>query len=616
MSGKTVYWQAESAPEELYSILETLGEEYPVAKGCGEGISVRFEKKSGGGLSVKLSGGKAIVEYEKVSGAARGIGALLAGIPEDGGELKENIPFSTFGIMLDCSRNAVMTVEHFKKWLRRLALFGYNMAMLYTEDTYELPEEDYFGYMRGRYTAEELKEIDVFAAKLNIEMIGCVQTLGHLAQILKWQAYSDVKDTNEVMLTSEEKTYELIDKMLDLFQATFKSRRIHVGMDETHDLGRGRFMDINGYKRGFDIFNEHLDKVAKRCKERGLSPMIWSDMYFRMGSKTQDYYDKDCVIPDDVKAKIPQEAQLVYWDYYHKEEDFYTEWIKRHRELGFNPLMGSGVWTWKRLWHHHKQTKETIDPCIDACLKAKLDEFFFTMWGDDGAYCEFDSALAGLCYAAERCYSGGEPDENMLEKRFDAACSGSYEAHKTASEMENEATAAAILWDDPLLGIYWNNQARKEDGYWQKILEQYSGIETRLAGCERGKAGDIVHALAIVKTLKAKIGLRLKLEAAWQSKSNDALKDVASMIPAMKKEIEELSETFRAQWFRKNKPFGFEVIQVRLAGLAARYAELGRRIQDILSGASDSIPELDEKASGLEGVSDNYSRLATGSSIF
>ncbi len=51
--------------------------------------------------------------------------------------------------MLDCSRNAVITVVHFKKWLRQLALLGYNMAMLYTEDTYELPGEYYFGHLRG-----------------------------------------------------------------------------------------------------------------------------------------------------------------------------------------------------------------------------------------------------------------------------------------------------------------------------------------------------------------------------------------------------------------------------------------------------------------------------------
>ena len=42
---------------------------------------------------------------------------------------------------------------------RRLALLGYNAAMLYTEDTYALPDEPYFGFLRGAYTAAELRRI-------------------------------------------------------------------------------------------------------------------------------------------------------------------------------------------------------------------------------------------------------------------------------------------------------------------------------------------------------------------------------------------------------------------------------------------------------------------------
>ena len=43
-----------------------------------------------------------------------------------------------FGVMLDCSRNAVMKVEEVKKFAAILKKFGYNMMMLYTEDTYEV----------------------------------------------------------------------------------------------------------------------------------------------------------------------------------------------------------------------------------------------------------------------------------------------------------------------------------------------------------------------------------------------------------------------------------------------------------------------------------------------
>ena len=49
--------------------------------------------------------------------------------------------FDTFGVMIDMSRNAVMSVEGLKRFLTLLKKMGYNMVMLYTEDTYEVDGE-------------------------------------------------------------------------------------------------------------------------------------------------------------------------------------------------------------------------------------------------------------------------------------------------------------------------------------------------------------------------------------------------------------------------------------------------------------------------------------------
>jgi len=88
--------------------------------------------------------------------------------------------FDTFGVMIDMSRNAVMSVSGLKRFLALLKKMGYNMVMLYTEDTYEVDGEPYFGYMRGRYTKEEMKELDAFADSIGIRIIPCIQTLAHL----------------------------------------------------------------------------------------------------------------------------------------------------------------------------------------------------------------------------------------------------------------------------------------------------------------------------------------------------------------------------------------------------------------------------------------------------
>ena len=64
-----------------------------------------------------------------------------------------------FGVMLDMSRNAVMRPSEVKNFARIIKSFGYNMIQLYTEDTYEVDGEPYFGYLRGRYSKQEIRDI-------------------------------------------------------------------------------------------------------------------------------------------------------------------------------------------------------------------------------------------------------------------------------------------------------------------------------------------------------------------------------------------------------------------------------------------------------------------------
>ncbi|MDE5897442.1 MAG: beta-N-acetylhexosaminidase, partial [Clostridia bacterium] len=93
--------------------------------------------------------------------------------------------FEKLGVMIDCSRNAVLSKEAFFRMAEILAKLGYNTIRLYTEDTYEVEGEPYFGYLRGRYSKQELKEMDAFAAGLGIELVPCIQTLAHLNAIFR-----------------------------------------------------------------------------------------------------------------------------------------------------------------------------------------------------------------------------------------------------------------------------------------------------------------------------------------------------------------------------------------------------------------------------------------------
>ena len=114
--------------------------------------------------------------------------------------------FRRFGTMIDCSRNAVMNVPTLKKWMDLSADLGYTAVFLYIEDTYEIPEEPFFGYCRGRYTQAELRELDAYAKSKGLELIPCMQTLAHLNALTHWPAYWPSIDTGDILLAGEDRT--------------------------------------------------------------------------------------------------------------------------------------------------------------------------------------------------------------------------------------------------------------------------------------------------------------------------------------------------------------------------------------------------------------------------
>ena len=627
----SLYWNADEVAPELNDALRALAEDYPLREGTGSPCLTFSSGAPEGSVTVTRDGDQLRIQYGGVADALRGLGAALANLPEQGRTLSESRPFTTLGIMLDCSRNAVMKVDHVKRWLRRLSLFGYNTVMLYTEDTYRLPGEPFFGLFRGAYTPEELKDIDSYAARLGIEMIGCIQTLGHLEQILKWSPYFALRDTDRELLVGEPATYDLIRKMIANFADCFRSRRIHIGMDETQSLGRGRFLDLHGRQSGFDIITQHLRQVTQICEEHGLRPMIWSDMYFKFGGRMDVDYDPNTVIPDQVKAAIPAGLDLVYWDYYHDDEDFYLKIIDRHRSLGRDPVVASGVWTWHRLWYGQRDTEPNASACVRACKKSNLKELIFTLWGDDGGYCEFDSALAGLAFAAAHVY--GE-DASCLRKRYRAACGIDYEQTLLGSKIDDwtfggtlsdptpRQPACSILWDDPLLGLHWLAAKASRSGYWEKALAHFRQASEELKPYrDTTEPVDLGHAYTLAALLARKIGFRQRLEDAYPGRDKAQLKTLADDAVGLARGVEDLEATSRRQWLRRNKPFGFEVIQIRLAGLRQRYLEAARRLEEIAAGKCDSIPELDEglslSAQHLERlyIWSNYRNLATSSTI-
>lgn len=611
-------WSPEETPAELWPLLRELAVDYPIRE-SGEGIPVSFHRLDGAGthFTVAEREGGISVGFTSVTAAARGVGFALAGEEAD-----ESGFLTTLGVEFDCSRSMVLTVEAFKRNARRLALLGCNLVMLYTVDVYEIDGVPSFGFMRGRYSAADVREMDDCAAALGIELIGSLQTLGHLDQFLRRSVNLRYRDTESELLVDAPQTAELLDRMIGFWSANLRSRRIHVGMDETHTLGRGRYLDLNGYEPMDRLYNRHLELVRATCARHGLAPMLWSDMYFKMGNPKNDYYDLEWKIPPEVAAGRPKEVQLVYWDYYHFDEAFYEKMIDRHiTMLGQLPVVAPCVRTCKRMWHDHRTTVDTVGPCLAACRAKGIREVIVTLWCDDQFYCDPESTWSGIFWTADRVF-GTSGEDPSRDRRFAAVCRGSWELYTRMATLDgftrpHDHTSAfftpSVLWDDPLMGFtYRRHRALGIDlEAYLRNLRAVAGRVAELPEYPGGARRDF--ALAICGVLAAKLELRMQLESAWHAKNREALRRVAAeAVPAAVAALERYRDELRNDWFRSYRPQGLECMQIRLAGVIERCRETARRIEEYLGGGLPLV-ELDEPHDGdVSYVEWRYRLIATG----
>lgn len=500
--------------------------------------------------------------------------------------------------MLDMSRNAVMRPDELKNYIKILASFGYNMVQLYTEDTYEVDGEPYFGYLRGRYTKEELKDVVAYAATLGVEVIPCIQTLAHLEAIFMWDKYKAMNDTANILLVDDERTYALVENMFRSIRECFTTDIIHIGMDEAHMLGLGKYLDKNGYHDRFELLSRHLKRVIAIAERYGFKPIMWSDMFFRIANGGE-YYDWSN-INDEVIAACPDGVGLVYWDYYHNKKEFYDGMLAAHNRFGREVWFAGGVWSWVGLAPLSTFSIDAMREAMSACRDEGVDNIMFTMWGDNGSECSLHAMLPAL-FNIKKFYDG-VTDMEAIRREFYELTGEDYDAMLDL-ELPNIVAGndrrspgnvyKVMLFSDPLFGFA---DVTVKDG--EAVALEYAEHKRTLAEHMRASANRAYlyeTAMRICDVMEIKYDLGVRLRRAYKAGERDTL---AAMLP----ELEECARRVRGlhtaasiQWHKENKPHGFEVHDARYGGLILRLDAVARRVKAYLDGKVDKLEELEEE---------------------
>ena len=164
------------------------------------------------------------------------------------------------GFYHDVTRGRVPTVSSVKKLIDDLAYYKMNSLQLYVEHTFPFKEfgdaVEKFGYL----TADEIRELDDYCYDNFIEFIPSIATFGHLYELLQQEEYKDLQCITEykdkyhfwiermghhTIDPLNEKSIEVIKSLIDQYMPLFRTDKFNICCDETFDLKRGKYKDLD-----------------------------------------------------------------------------------------------------------------------------------------------------------------------------------------------------------------------------------------------------------------------------------------------------------------------------------------------------------------------------------
>lgn len=308
--------------------------------------------------------------------------------------------FRDRGIMLDVSRGKVptrATLENLVDLCSRLRL---NVLMLYIEHTFDFRRHPEIGKNSSALDAASLLELDAYAADRGVELVPCLQSLGHMERLLSIERYAHLAESDRrwSVSPSHPETYTLLSELYDEFLPLFASSRFNANCDEPFDLGRGQSASRRPRKTPGALFTDHVAKLERLAARHGKQLMIWADFANQH--------------PDQL-SRLGRDVLLLDWWY---EASFDADRIRKLRRKGFEVWACPGTSSWNCLFPRTENSQANIDRWADAGRRHRATGLLNTDWGDFGHHNALGVSLHSYAWGAQQAWSG-----DADAKRFDRA---------------------------------------------------------------------------------------------------------------------------------------------------------------------------------------------------
>ncbi len=562
-------------------------------------------------LRVKSDGQSASVTYYDKASFFHAFSLGLQTLAEGGGEKTVRPLMRDMGSMQNCSRSACLKTSAVKELIRQHAIMGYNFLELYTETSYEIDGEPYFGYQAPRYTHAEIKEMVAYSKHYGVEIVPCIQTLAHLSELFGWGAYGAMHDVRDTVLVDHPKTYDLIEKMIKTVAECFDTNRINLGMDEAYFMGTGRYnWFIDESKPDVSmLFIRHLKRVLAIADKYGFTrPAIWFDNLF--GINYKGYIDPPVWLWKDFKQEIREnfpKVQMIFWNYVIQDTYDFERFVGYIRQLSEDVSFASMAHGYTSFAPENGTSRRLVDCAREGCKKCDITEFLVTWWGTRippftllpalYAFAEGMTESEGVDMEARCKFLFGYTYTEFCKLDLPNLVGGEQSEMKVA---EGNNLSFYALANEPLMGMldrHVPDGAEEEFARVAKELDALSKVDSPysyLFAFER----------ELCDTLSVRAELGKKIKRAYDQKDLATLGELAKGLPSIADRLRAFHKTYRSYFLSYNKSHGVEFWDNAFGAISYRLEVVKTLLEDYIAGKIATIDELDAERLPISAAKD------------
>ena len=402
------------------------------------------------------------------------------------------------GMQDDLSRGPIPTLEYQKKQVRLFAAYKLNVLSPYYEHTLEYKSHPLMAAPGGVMTQDEVKELVAYAKPYHVEIVPEQEAFGHLHHMLKFDIYGALAETSHghVLAPGQAGSLQVITDWFSEIDSLFPSKFVHIGADETFELGLGQTRDRVQRDSLGRVYIDFLKEIEGAIRKPGKQYLFWGDI--AQGS------------PQLVRS-LPKDMIAVAWNYWAFGN--FDRSIKPFTDAGIETWVAPGVNNWNRVYPNNDVALRNIQAFVRDGQRLGATGMLNTNWDDDGEGI-FNQVWYGVLFGAAAAWQSGEASIPQFAASFGLQFHGDPSGRIDLAQLKLTQAQALLAKSGPgeaTTQLYW--------------LDPYTPEGQVAAQKMRGVARDVrvLAESALVLTAQARNALRGKEGQLGALRERDAL---------------------------------------------------------------------------------------------